>query len=448
MTAKSAPSLSTSYLLSTLRSSYLPKVPMASEEILKTLAKAVTDKPPFCAGTLPTTSGESTLFFKQYDLTPSCIDLTQSTDAELKALAQACTPATFGRNDEDVLDESYRKAGKMDLEKFAIMLNIEKLGIIDLIHAQLLDGADEDKVIKSELYELNVYEKGSFFKSHKDTPRGETMFGSLVVVFPTSHEGGALVLRHSGQEWTFDSAALTREQTEPSIAYIAFYSDVDHEITVVDSGYRVTLTYNLFFESKTQASTIPQSVQPVAPDDRLLRDALSAALGDAAFLPTGGSLGFGLSFKYPINPQRGRNGDIDLKGCDAVIKRVCTQASLKTALRAVYHAEGVDILVPTNRLVSPNSQYHDNIEDALVWDHHGGHYVHEFDKPAPIGKWGEKYDSKKTIRLAWVTPLTTYSNFKSQYIAFGNEPQAACLYADLCIVVAVGPFGNRHTLRS
>jgi hypothetical protein len=32
------------------------------------------------------------------------------------------------------------------------------------------------------------------------------MFGSLVVVFPTAHKGGALVLRHRGQEWTFDSA--------------------------------------------------------------------------------------------------------------------------------------------------------------------------------------------------------------------------------------------------
>ena len=53
---------------------------------------------------------------------------------------------------------------------------------------------------------------GSFFKAHKDTPRGENMFGSLVVVFPTRHEGGALQLRHKGQEWTFDSAAITSTQ--------------------------------------------------------------------------------------------------------------------------------------------------------------------------------------------------------------------------------------------
>lgn len=74
------------------------------------------------------------------------------------------------------------------------------------------------------------------------------MFGSLVVVFPTRHKGGALYLRHKGEEWTFDSAALASAQEDPSIAYIAFYSDVDHEVSVVNSGYRDTLTYNLYFD--------------------------------------------------------------------------------------------------------------------------------------------------------------------------------------------------------
>lgn len=33
------------------------------------------------------------------------------------------------------------------------------------------------------------------FKPHVDTSRGEDMFGSLVIVFPTPHEGGTFVLR-------------------------------------------------------------------------------------------------------------------------------------------------------------------------------------------------------------------------------------------------------------
>jgi len=32
-----------------------------------------------------------------------------------------------------------------------------------------------------------------------------------------------------------------------SISYAAFYGDVEHEVTEVKSGYRLTLTYNLYF---------------------------------------------------------------------------------------------------------------------------------------------------------------------------------------------------------
>ena len=73
------------------------------------------------------------------------------------------------------------------------------------------------------------------------------MFGSLVIVFPSPLEGGALLLRHRGQEWTFDSRnELTEAEDQPSIGYVAFFSDIEHEVTPVTSGHRITLTYNLY----------------------------------------------------------------------------------------------------------------------------------------------------------------------------------------------------------
>ena len=35
------------------------------------------------------------------------------------------------------------------------------------------------------------------------------MFGSLVIVYPTAHEAGELVLRHKDHEWKFDADSLT-----------------------------------------------------------------------------------------------------------------------------------------------------------------------------------------------------------------------------------------------
>jgi hypothetical protein len=92
--------------------------------------------------------------------------------------------------------------------------------------------------------------KGSFFKPHVDTPQSEKIFGSLVVVFPTSHEGGTLFLRHRGHEWIFDSgqALAGAANDQLSIGYVAFFSDFEHEVAPVTSGHRVTLTYNFYFD--------------------------------------------------------------------------------------------------------------------------------------------------------------------------------------------------------
>jgi 2OG-Fe(II) oxygenase superfamily len=198
----------------------------------------------------------------------------------LEQLAQACDAASFGRKNEAVLDENYRKAGKMDLESFALPLDLAQTDLIKIVHGYLLEGAPSTVKIKPELYKLNVYGshtifyflfvsgqtrnecrysgKGSFFKPHVDTPRSEMMFGSLVIVFPTPHEGGGLFLRHRGHEWIFDSgkeltdAAL--EKRQPSIAYVAFFSDIEHEVAPVISGYRVTLTFNLYIDASGPVS--------------------------------------------------------------------------------------------------------------------------------------------------------------------------------------------------
>ena len=81
----------------------------------------------------------------------------QATDDDVQKLSEACQPATFGRNLEDVLDESYRKAGKMDLENFVSALEVDNTGLLDVVRAGLLTGEQEDKPVRAELYKLNVY---------------------------------------------------------------------------------------------------------------------------------------------------------------------------------------------------------------------------------------------------------------------------------------------------
>ena len=92
------------------------------------------------------------------------------------------------------------------------------------------------------MYKLMLYEDGGFIKSHKDTKKEPSMFGSLVVQLPVRHDHGALAVRHHGEEALFDFGG------DGSNAYfylVALYADCKHELHPVENGKRLCLLYNL-----------------------------------------------------------------------------------------------------------------------------------------------------------------------------------------------------------
>ena len=89
----------------------------------------------------------------------SRINFADATDADIQHLAESCEPATFGLDREDVLDETYRKAGKMDESDFAAKFDPERTGLLDAVRPFLLEG-HRDTFVRAELYKLNVYGKG------------------------------------------------------------------------------------------------------------------------------------------------------------------------------------------------------------------------------------------------------------------------------------------------
>jgi hypothetical protein len=74
-------------------------------------------------------------------------------------LCEHAQPATFGRGGEDVLDESYRKALKVDTDSFCSTFDPYTLGIVDTIAQVLLPSAIDStthRSVRAELYKLNV----------------------------------------------------------------------------------------------------------------------------------------------------------------------------------------------------------------------------------------------------------------------------------------------------
>ncbi|KAF5357328.1 hypothetical protein D9758_005963 [Tetrapyrgos nigripes] len=434
----------------------------AAAKVRETLTKKVY----FCSDVFPVTAESMVLHYRQGESEEArCINLFTAKPEQLAHLTSICGNATFGLGQQDVLDESYRKAKKLDTSSFfsGLERNDHVNEIVNKLTLTLIK--QNDKVLRSELYKLNVYDQGSFFKAHKDTPWADNMVASLVIVFPTAHEGGSLILRHGGEEFVYDSAKELGSASTPSIGYVAFYSDVEHEVTPVSSGYRVTLTYNLYLEDDTTSPSRQISVPNSA--SQSFREALSTMLSDNTFLPNGGLIGFGLTHQYPV---KDRFGDMDyrscrptpqnkeavqkvlgiLKGNDRMIYDTFKEFGLNAYLRVIYEDDGG--LAMSEYII--DDECGNGYEESFLLSMCGGKQpIAELLRLPADYQDDEDYDISKhygipkpLTEVNWITENNTYNRLKVDYIAYGNEPSIAHVYGDFSLICEVGPVQNRKVL--
>ncbi|KAH9966987.1 hypothetical protein BJV74DRAFT_983713 [Russula compacta] len=311
------------------------------KQLVAPLLELIIDKPPYISGTLPLPDSSFSLFYKVGNVKDGhaarCINLSKATLDELEGLAQACEPDSFGLNKEDVLDETYCKAGKIDFGGFSATLDLAQTDLIKIIRDHLLEGKQSTRSVRTEVHKLNVCVKGLFFKPHVVTPRSEKMFGSLVIVFPTPHEGGVLFLRHRGNEWAVNSGQELAAVLRPSIGYVAFLSDIEHEVAPVTSGHHVTLTYNLYFDDGGPVSgkdSVAESLSLTA-NERTFREAFEVLLENPEFLADGGTMLFGLRHIYPIGDDL-RSVYSTLKGSDAMLYQSILAVGFEPILHMYY----------------------------------------------------------------------------------------------------------------
>jgi len=168
---------------------------------------------------------------------PVALPLLPEQAGRIIAVAEA---APYGRGEETVVDPAVRRCWQIGPDRV-------RLGgrhwarTLDRIVARAVDGLGVTDPVTAEFHKLLVYGPGSFFVGHRDTEKAPGMFVTLVVVLPSSFEGGDLLVRHRGRE-----ACLTLRCDEPAeAAFAAFYADCVHEVLPVTEGHRLTLAYNL-----------------------------------------------------------------------------------------------------------------------------------------------------------------------------------------------------------
>ncbi|TMW59192.1 hypothetical protein Poli38472_007337 [Pythium oligandrum] len=169
-----------------------------------------------------------------------------SNNQNIQDLLSVCHPETHGHGNKTVLDASYRLTSTLDASEFTLSFDMSELSILPTIQQFLTpQGEFSEKVgVRASLYKLNVYGPGGFFKSHVDTPRGGDTFGTLVVCLPCEFTGGVLTVRHNNEDERLDWGASGFASAN-MLRWGAFFSDCEHWIDEVTSGYRITVTYNL-----------------------------------------------------------------------------------------------------------------------------------------------------------------------------------------------------------
>ncbi|OTB12107.1 hypothetical protein K445DRAFT_67065 [Daldinia sp. EC12] len=303
-----------------------------------------------------------------------------STSDNLARLVADMSPAKFGLGKKDVYDENYRKALKLDPSHFALNFSPYECGIIDSIAQILLPdwqagNNKKHRGVRAELYMLNVYHGPSgHFRSHVDTPRSKSQFGSLVVCLPVAHEGGQLEVRHNGKTISFDWSKL--DMNQPSIQWAAFYSDCEHEVLQVQSGHRITLTYNLY--ATRGNGELTSHPKPLDLGQLPLYNHIHSIIGQEKFMPDGGYLGFYTTHSYPHASRHFCDPDT-LKGLDMAIWECFTALGYSVYLRPVgaeysrwggrFYARGGKIWVggslrPTAKEIAKITQYDEMNEDT------------------------------------------------------------------------------------
>jgi hypothetical protein len=374
----------------------------------------------------------------------------------LKPLLVHCEPAPFGdgtrtRYDRTVRDALQRKAegGAFSIENF----DPESSGILRKIQRELLP--HDPNPILAELYSVNIYCQGGHFAPHKDTPRGNSMFGTLVVCLPSQFAGGTFVLKHMGVVQKLDWGNAIAKQKKPNqIHWAAFFGDVDHQIERVWAGARVTLTYLL--RRSAPGIPLPSTAASEGPAPRVL-EAWQALLGDKRFLPKGGTLAYPCCHLYhhdarfQVEQRRiSRESVTMLKGRDHLVAATALQYGLQVTFQPYMFENCADETWQLNRF--PTSAEQARLRRRRQMDSSGlkaalpivasSEQEGDFDvtwlEPPPSSDKSSRSEEESELPVAAHLHSCEYCPWGY----FGNEASDVDLYTYAALHVEIPPWGK------
>ncbi len=236
--------------------------------------------------------------------------------AQAREIIQHAEQAPYGKGSQTLIDPNVRKVWQVAPGKIRLGGMKWEETLANILAQVTLGLGCQDVAVSAELYKLLLYDPGSFFIPHRDTEKTGGMFGTLVVVLPSFHRGGELIIRHAGREVSLDLST----QDVSQLTYAAFYADCEHEIRPITEGNRVCLIYNLIQQPKGKGREKPLT----APDyDSEIAAAAEILKGWGQHSDTPPKIVYLLEHQYtPASLSFG-----GLKNADAALAKVLSQAA-------------------------------------------------------------------------------------------------------------------------
>lgn len=312
-------------------------------------------------------------------------------ESQIQQLIRQATRAPYGRGEETILDESVRKVWQLAADKVSLGGKSWAASFENILKQVITGLACEGMTVSAELYKLLVYDQGGFFQAHRDTEKAGGMFGTLVVVLPSAHRGGELVLRHAGREVAVDLSG--GEISE--VKFAAFYADCEHEVRPITEGNRVCLVYNLI----QQRAATGKGESLCAPDYEK-QIAAAAELLEANLAGVGAPAKIAWLLEHQYSPEG--LSFAGLKAADAARAKVLAQAAERAGCVAhlgIVHIEESGAAQPEHDNYRPcgrgwyrNDDEEESSSDAFEvievcdWRHYVAQWRDQRDAPVAFGE--------------------------------------------------------------
>ena len=188
------------------------------------------------------------------------VGLPITTKEQALELIQHCSKAPYGKGEATIYDDAVRKSWQLNPDQFRFA-NVRWNQLInDLVNEKVKGGLGiiEGTPVHCTLYKLLLYEEGGHFDFHRDTEKEDKMFATLVVQLPSVYSGGEIIVKHGTSEKKYDFS----NDASFTPFFFSFYSDCQHRVCPVTSGYRLCLVYNVVYSgNNTVPSLIDNSTQ-------------------------------------------------------------------------------------------------------------------------------------------------------------------------------------------